>query len=158
MDKQTVPDAPEQSRDGLPEYVEGEPSICEPCAKPIYRGQIVQHWEDLGTVHAHCADPFAIPPPNIIDEGGPLFVMLGSPMIYHPIAALSRPSLEPSDADVERVARALCAADGSIWRTKPDVPAVGMHDYDFETLNNHWRHKARAAIASLHPIQNGSGE
>jgi hypothetical protein len=49
---------------------------------------------------------------------------------------------------VERVARAICEASGELWGERPDIPAVGFHGYDFDALNNHWRHKARAAIAA----------
>ena len=58
--------------------------------------------------------------------------------------------LEADEDDVERVARAICEAEGGQWRERTEKPAVGMpHYYNFDRLNNHWRHKARAAILAM---------
>lgn len=55
----------------------------------------------------------------------------------------------PSDERVETVARALCNASGQMWREKTECPSLGLpHDFDFDGLNNHWRHKARAALSA----------
>lgn len=65
---------------------------------------------------------------------------------------LTRAALVRSKPDDvrERVARALCEASGQIWRTRDEVPACGLpRDYDFDALNNHWRHKADAAITAI---------
>lgn len=45
---------------------------------------------------------------------------------------------EPTQEMVERVARAICRIDGSIWRVNEALP--------FDALNNHWRYKAKAAL------------
>jgi hypothetical protein len=42
-------------------YFEGEPSLCEPCGKPVLRGQFVNLYDDIGTAHADCDAPFAKP-------------------------------------------------------------------------------------------------
>lgn len=50
---------------------------------------------------------------------------------------------EPSQDEVERVARAICAASCDTWR---EPPYNRLHT---DSLNNHWRGKARAALAAL---------
>lgn len=49
---------------------------------------------------------------------------------------------------VERVARALCGASQETWRSgRYNIGAGGILDMD--QLNNHWLHKAQAAIAAI---------
>lgn len=49
------------------------------------------------------------------------------------------------DALVEELARAICAASGDTWREGP-LRGPGMGNRDSDSLNNHWRHKARAIL------------
>lgn len=67
--------------------------------------------------------------------------------------AQAQPSLSEwrdSPEIVERVAKAICAADQGQWRERTERLAPGLPpDYDFDRLNNHWRHIARAALSAL---------
>lgn len=49
------------------------------------------------------------------------------------------------DALVEELARAICAASGDTWREGP-LRGPGMGNRDSDSLNNHWRHKARTIL------------
>jgi hypothetical protein len=63
------------------------------------------------------------------------------------------PNQPLSESVVERVARAICAASGETWRTGTYEVASGrnfeVEDHLLDPFNNHWRHKARAAIAAI---------
>lgn len=59
---------------------------CELCAKPLARGQFVNQYDDVGTAHANCDDPFARPSeetPAPGDDGTsmPTYVLLGKPAL-----------------------------------------------------------------------------
>lgn len=66
--------------------------------------------------------------------------------------------------DVERVARAICEASGEAWREGTYEVHSGsnfeVEEHSLDPFNNHWRHKARAAIAALQPspITKSTGE
>jgi len=55
----------------------------------------------------------------------------------------------PAADEVEAVARAICEASQGQWRTNEGLSAQAIKILDNDALNNHWRHKARAAIAAL---------
>lgn len=65
------------------------------------------------------------------------------------------------DALVEKLARAICAASGDTWREGP-LRGPGMGNRDSDSLNNHWRHKARTILpivnARLDAITKERGE
>jgi hypothetical protein len=46
----------------------GKSGTCEPCGKDICAGQPVQCWDDIGTAHFNCDDPWAIPSPVPMPE------------------------------------------------------------------------------------------
>jgi propanediol dehydratase small subunit len=54
---------------------------------------------------------------------------------------------------VEDMARAICEADGKTWFVGTHKLMTGanftMEDYPLDPLNNHWRHKAEAALSVL---------
>lgn len=75
----------------------------------------------------------------------------------------TRPAREEvSGEEVERVARALCEASSDQWRTNEGMSAQAIAILNQDGLNNHWRHKARAAIAAMNPkpaeAASGAGE
>jgi hypothetical protein len=69
----------------------------------------------------------------------------------------------PSIDTVEKVARAICEASGQQWREGTYEVASGpnfeMEDHPLDPFNNHWRHKARAAIAAYEQatLEGGAG-
>ena len=67
----------------------GKAGTCEPCGKEIHAGQPVQLWDDIGSAHFCCENPWSIPSPipePSPDDGGPLYVYLGEPL--KPLALL----------------------------------------------------------------------
>lgn len=53
---------------------------------------------------------------------------------------------------VEVVARAICEARNIAWRNNTGRTIRAIERFDFDTLNNHWRHMARHALATAEPL------
>jgi hypothetical protein len=68
--------------------VDTELGDCELCSKPLLRGQFVNQYDDVGTAHANCDDPFeapAEPTPSPEDDGTtmPTYALLGKPALLY---------------------------------------------------------------------------
>lgn len=52
---------------------------CEGCGRPVQVGQCVMLYDDVGEVHADCADPWRVVRTDEADQ--PTFLLVGRPMI-----------------------------------------------------------------------------
>lgn len=60
--------------------------MCELCDRPLAPGQFVNQYDDVGTAHANCEQPFALPTeatPAPADDGSTMvtYVLLGEPAL-----------------------------------------------------------------------------
>ena len=85
---------------------EGPP--CENCGDPVRVGHVVLPYDDVGELHADCANPYSLTVEPVADGPKPC-VLVGSPMIHVPLSALATPPA-PND-DLRAALTATCDAE-----------------------------------------------
>lgn len=127
---------------------EGPP--CENCGAPVRVGHVVLPYDDVGELHADCANPYSLTVESVADGPKPC-VLVGSPMIHVPLSALASPA--PNDdlrAENERL-RAWIEKDAARFDHCSDMMnssfnITGTLRAERTVKMQHYANEARAAL------------